>query len=315
MTEATVERSLGIHFSGRSLRAVELCRDGEDIFLSRLGYRRLPVDTNLENLLLEDVQQKLSGEISSLVDSLDIEVGTSAVSVGAQFVFVKRIPWEDPGSREMSKIQITWEAQQFLSSPVDRYKIHYFIGGEDAFIVAVRREILDIYSSICSRAGLGSAIIDFDYFALFNSYEFAEAIPEGGDAVFLSLERYAAAAVILRDGIFSGARSIIYPENVDKLREVILNEIGMAIAEDLKEIASLYLPGDQTFDQILLSGSAARIDRIVDSIASNGFENLKLHSPFDFLSKERLKEDDLELLEKDNFFVIALGLARRGLEG
>ena len=315
MSDAIVEKALGVHFSGRSLRAVELSRDGDDIFLSRLGYGRLYVDTDLESLLQKDIREKISAEIKSLVDSLEIEAGTHVTSIGGQFIFVGNVPWEDPGSSEMSKSQIIWEAQQFLSSPVEEYEMNYLVSEESAFIVAIRKKVIDIYSSICSQANLDPLIMDFDYFALFNSYELAEAVPDKGNVAFLSLERYAATVVILKDGIFSGARSIMYPQSMDKPRETTLNEIGVTVAEGLNEIASVYLPRDRSFDQILLSGSAARIDGIVDGITSNGFENLRIYNPFDSLDKERLKEDDIELLRKDNFFVIALGLARRGLEG
>jgi type IV pilus assembly protein PilM len=182
---------LGLDIGSSSIKVVEMSSGSKGMELLKLGVVPLPPDAIVQGDFLN---------VSAIVDGIREAVsmaGTTlkdvATSVSGHSVIVKRISLPKM-SREELEESLAWEAEQYIPFDVSEVNLDFQILGDsdpgepedtmDVLLVAVKKELIDNYTSAITEAGLNPCIVEVAGFSVENTFE-ANYDPEQDEAVAL----------------------------------------------------------------------------------------------------------------------------------
>ena len=168
------EALIAIDIGSSSIKLAQLTYDGSQIRLINAASTPLGEEIFSNNVITKTslVAEKISG----LIEANGISEGRVVTAVPGPTVFTKRIKMPKlPPAELASNVQL--EAGTFIPHNVDAVKIDYHVIGEagknqlDVLVVAVKNEVIDGFVQAIALAGLETAVLDVEYFALQNCFE------------------------------------------------------------------------------------------------------------------------------------------------
>lgn len=308
----------GVHVSGRSIRVVELSRKRRKTIVTGLGFGEVSCRTDAVSLADPAVRSEVAGAIERLRGEASLNLHSPVLCVDDSTLLFKRFPL-DSVLKKLGAEQVTWEMSQVLSEP-DDYAIDYYMDADAGYGVAVRRLIVESYLDIGHRAGFKPVAVDVQPFALCNAYQMLLRDKRREVAGVLSLEEGVTTLMIAKDGGLLSAsmvpisrmdRDVVYEEIPDELDEPS-HSLVRHIHRQLSETE--FVRRGPSFDRLLLCGSLCQSEGLADALAGESRSLPVLADPFHGLELGSRVSDCSDLLSKGHLFVVAIGLACRGLE-
>ncbi|HSL24541.1 MAG TPA: pilus assembly protein PilM [Vicinamibacterales bacterium] len=171
--------------------------------------------------------------------------GTRAVLVVPDAIArVSIVPFETvPGSAADLEQLLRWQVRKSVPFTIDAAQMSWERGAQNEFVVTLaRRDVVEEYEALCTRAGLHAGIVDLATFNLINAVLASGAPPEGD---WLLVHRTAGDASI---GIVRGDRLIFFRNRTTPPDETV---------EDLVHQTAMYHEdrlGGGRFARVVVSG-------------------------------------------------------------
>ncbi len=184
--------------------------------------------------------ESLSKKISGLMDLADIKQGAVVTAIPGPSVFTKKIKMPCM-NREELRANIKFEAANVVPDNIDAVRLDYQVlrsAGKNQYevlIVAVKKEIVDSFSSCLKSTGLTPEIIDVDFFALQNIFEFSYPEYLNETVALLNIGARYASVCICRNGESILTGDLQYGGR--SMTEALALQLGIefAQAEDIKK--------------------------------------------------------------------------------
>ena len=227
---------VGLDIGTSSIKAIQLKRAGKGLELVHLGIAPIPPETIVDGLIMD--ANAVVSAIERIFSDNSIKTKEVAVAVSGHSVIVKKIRMTQMKEEELRE-SIQWEAEQYIPFAIEDVNIDFQIIGSpaaqsqemDVMLVAVKKDIVNDYQAIISSAGLHTAVVDVDAFALENAYtisyeirpdELVALVNLGAAVMTINILRNGVSA-FTRDSVFGGSR---YTEAIQK---------GLALSYDQAE--------------------------------------------------------------------------------
>ncbi len=115
--------------------------------------------------------------LKALVSRVNLQSKNVCIALAGTSLIIKRMTVEVPNIRDLQE-SIFWEAEQYLPFDPQEVVMDYQVlsrakdNKTDVILVAAKRSVLDAYVDCVTETGLKPRIIDTEFFALQNAYEF-----------------------------------------------------------------------------------------------------------------------------------------------
>ena len=168
------EALIGVDIGSSSVKLVGLDISSDVPGLLDLGIAPLKGDVFSNNVIANP--SKVAEAISTLLHSQSSSERRAVTAVPSPSVFTKKIKVPKMGFKELDT-NIQFEAGNFIPHNINAVRLDYHIIGEstknqlDVLVAAVKNEIIDGFVSALFSAGLNTAVVDVDCFALQNVFE------------------------------------------------------------------------------------------------------------------------------------------------
>jgi len=168
------ESLISVDIGGAGVKLMELDISGARPKLLNIAYAPLPADIFSTNAISKT--EKVAEVITSLLESNSIGDKRAVTAMPGPSVFTKKIKTQKMDSTELAS-NIRFEAGNFIPHNIDAVRLDYHVLGEsgksqiDVLVVAIKNEIIDSYMAALSLAGLETAVVDVDHFAVQNMFE------------------------------------------------------------------------------------------------------------------------------------------------
>ncbi len=165
---------VAVDIGSTSVKLVEVRGSPEAPELVRAGMAALP-EGALQNNTIADVVA-VAEVIRSLIADLGVTARRAVTAVPGPSVIIKKASVHLKPDEDLETLLMV-EAQNFVPENLENLSLDYHVLRHEAedvevLIVAVRRDILSGFMGALSDAGLDPVIVDVDYFALENMFEF-----------------------------------------------------------------------------------------------------------------------------------------------
>lgn len=174
----------------------------------------------------------VSETIQGLFKSAGLKQKHVVVAVGGRDVIIKKIQVDRMKETEAFEV-IRWEAQQHVPFDIEAVELDFQIldpEGEglqmDVLLVAAKRDLIEDKVQLLSQAGLQSAIVDVDAFALHNAFELNHPEAMEGVVALLNIGHELTNVNVLDAGIPLLTRDLTI--GTRKIREDLQRERGLS---------------------------------------------------------------------------------------
>ena len=288
----------------------------------------------------------VAGVIRGLMRKLGVSANQAVTAVPGPAVIIKKLqlPTQAPNELENS---VLFEAGNFIPESLENVNLDYMVTDVlekerqfEVLLVAVKRDIINSYTSTLQLAGLEPVVVDVDYFALENMYELNYPPSENQVVALVNIGARYSCMNILRGGrsTFTGdvpvggkefndalvrnlgvtpgeAESIklgTHPSHPMDQIEPVLQPVKEFLAEEIHRALSFFWTAatDEQISSILLSGGTSRVPGLVNLLAERLEVPVHIVNPLTNVTFARAA--DRSTLEKDApSFAIAVGLGVR----
>jgi type IV pilus assembly protein PilM len=158
-----------------AIKALEIDFSQKKPTLVGLGAAPISADLFSGNLIIKP--ETVADIASQLLDTNGMLGKRIVTAIPAPAVITKRLALPRQSISDLSA-SIQFEASNFIPHNIEAVKIDFHILGEtgedqlDILVVACKNEVIDSYLECFALAGLEIAVIDVDYFAVQNTFEF-----------------------------------------------------------------------------------------------------------------------------------------------
>jgi type IV pilus assembly protein PilM len=339
---------VGLDIGSSSLKAVELRAAGKGSYtLASCGFEEISPEWIADGAIVDSVS--IAGAIDRIFKNEHIQNDHVITSISGHSVIVKKISIHLHDENDLAE-SIRWEAAQNLPFDIDDVNFDFQVIGEnvttemlDVLFVAVKKDRIQSYINVFSKAKKTPVILDVDAFALQNAYEHNYEPRDNNTAALLNI---GASKMMLnlvsgteflftRDISVGGQRYTEFLQkefniNFDQAQALKLGEEINGISpsdvqyviESVTEIISMEVQKTfdffkststvKTIDRMLVSGGAAHTHGLIDALCGN------LDIPVEkFDSFRRIQVDSKRfpmIKEQAPDMAIAVGLALRSDE-
>jgi len=328
---------LGLDIGSHSVKLVELTQDGDDLFLTAMGRRRL------------DSPDLAAESVADLIDSLGVRTKKCATSVSGRSVIVRYVPMMRLPDEEL-KAAMAYEADKYIPFEVDdvvldcqRLETDEDLGSDQmkVLLVAVKRTLVDDHVNMIEGLGLQPTIVDVDVFALGNAFEqrmqrlgiedqtVRGLIDIGSTKLNINIVK-GATSYFTRETYVAGnniteavaKRFGEDPSDVERMKEdpggaletmqdaimVVLEEIGNEIRLSFDYYENQF---DEEVTEVYISGGSVQFPGM-DSLLANIFNlETRLWDPSEGVDITSPKFDPSQLEGTNSDMAVAIGLACR----
>lgn len=283
--------------------------------------------------------------IRSAVEEAGFKTKDVVTAVGGRDVIIKKIQIERVKEQQAREL-MRWEAEQHVPFDMESVELDFQILDPDAegmemsvLLVAAKRDLIENKLRLLSDAGLGTAIVDVDAFALHNAFEINHPDAMRGLVGLINIGHEVSNINILDDGVPILTRDITvgtrrFREDLQRERglgadeaesllqgydrsahldAVIANrgeEIAMGVERAAAFLASSSRSGGQ-LRAVYLCGGGARVPGLADALGSRLRLRVEQANP---LANLRVREGALDHLVTDEvapLLMLPIGLALR----
>jgi type IV pilus assembly protein PilM len=337
-------RFLCLDIGSSAVKLLEVDSAAESPRIRAFGSLALP-PTAVQNNTIQEPEQVASA-IRSLCDAVGCKAKEVVSAVPGPAVIIKKIqlPNQPPADLENS---VLFEAGNFIPESLENVNLDYQVldylekeNQVEVLLVAVKKEIINSYTTTIRLAGLEPVVIDVDYFALENMFElnysppanevvalvnvgarytcinilrgtrstFTGDVPVGGKEFNDALTRNLGVSMAEAENIKLGAS----PEHPAEHVEAVLQPVREFLAEEIHRALSFFWTAatDESISAVYLSGGAAQVPGFVSLLNERLEIPVTMARPFEKV--ELARGINRAALEREApSFAIALGLGTR----
>jgi len=338
------EKLVGVDIGAAAVKIVELELGGSIATVVRAELIPLKGEVFSNNSITKP--DRVVSELARFFPPSSVERPRAVTAVPAPSVFMKRIKVPRSSGAELTA-NVQLEASNLVPHKLDAVRLDYQIMGKngndalDILLVAVKRDVLESFTGCLNGAGIETAIVDVDLFALQNAYEFLNPARRAGTTAFVNIGSRYTSINICRAGrtLFSGdlgiggrgcteaimqrygigfddaeARKIGLSRERDDadVRETIERWVDAAAIEINRQLGFFWgaAAADGRIDLVVISGGGAATPGIVEAIAARTELPCERFDPFHGLRRSAGVEEN-ELARCGAAMGVAVGLALR----
>ena len=340
---------VGLDIGSSAVKIVELRKKGSSYELVNLGIESLGQDTVVDGSIMDALS--VSSAIEKIFNENRIKTKNVATSVSGHSVIVKRVTVSANTDEELYNA-IPYEAQQHIPFDIGDVNLSYQgLGpaangtGTDVMLVAAKRDKILNHTNVLSQAGKIPTVVDYDGFAVYNSFEVNYDIPSDQMGALLNIGASIMNIVIGRGGnpLFTRDVSVGGNQYTDTLQKEL--DLSFEDAERLKQgfevpnisqdqklphlrsvTEILMLEIQKTFDffrqttsteniqHIYVSGGTAKIEGLVEQLKAEFNIPVEIINPFQRVVIDPKKFDVGYVDEIAPRMSVAVGLALRSFD-
>ena len=343
-----VEPLVSIDIGSSKIKAMVIDVTGEKPRLIAAGITPTPAASIKNNVITDP--KKVGAAIRSLIDANEIRTDKVCLAVPGPTAFTKKVTTAYSPLKDLDT-NIRFEAGGYIPHNVNDVYLDYQVVASDGsssmnvLLVAVKNDVVQSYLEAVSEAGLETAIVDVDFFALENMFElnypetlsktiavidigarfscvnilqdgkslFTGDISVGGrlynDALVetLGMEPAAAEEAKMR-GSAEGYDTGVIVETLDRTTEHIASELHKQLGFFWNAAAT-----DRAIEAIFISGGSANAPGLLDSLSSLTGIDCTLVEPFKEIDwSENFDQQYLEEIKYTMGISVGLALRRTG---
>ncbi|NBY20878.1 type IV pilus assembly protein PilM [bacterium] len=344
---------VGLDIGVSGIKAVEL---GFGKKTSLISYNRisLPWDSVTPEGTIKDDAAVVSA-LKKLFSAKSFSTRDVSVGLFGNSVLTKPISMPTMSRKDMEE-QIYWEAEQYIPFNVEECSIDFAVVGNtvqkvvagaessvEVLLVAVKNDYIQSFTSVIERAGLRPTIIDYQAFALGNSFEFnysrelAELNPGETDLIvdfgagstklsFVSKENTVFTTKVPACGSgysqliserlgesFEQGEVLKLAEPESPLVSPIIQDYNAYLASEIQKNTDVYFSqsGDRSLRKIFYCGGASKTPGLISLLSERYPEQVENLDPLKNLFVNRTKSNQRMLDDFSCLGTVALGLALR----
>lgn len=339
--------TVGLDIGSHSVKVVELTRAGKAMKLSRYAVVELAPGTVVDGEVVN--RDHLVSTIGDAVTKAGIKPKAVNSAVSGRSVIVRRIPMEKM-TEAQARQAIHWEAEQHIPFRVDEVSIDFKIINEEAgpgqmevLLVAAKKEVIHLHRGIIQGAGLRTASVDLEQFALLRAYQFAYNPSEDECVTILNIGADNTNLVIAKNGIPSFNRDLaiggtrfveavqrflgfdyetaegvlrgnlpegVSPDDVKNAVSSVIQELSTSVR---RSFISFQASGESTrIDKMFISGGCSLMPDLASILSEQHGLPVERFSPFRNIQIEAGLVSEDEQPSLDALLSVATGLALRG---
>lgn len=339
--------TVGLDIGSHSVKVVELTRAGKAMKLSRYAVVELAPGTVVDGEVVN--RDHLVSTIGDAVTKAGIKPRAVNSAVSGRSVIVRRIPMEKM-TEAQARQAIHWEAEQHIPFRVDEVSIDFKIINEEAgpgqmevLLVAAKKEVIHLHRGIIQGAGLRTASVDLEQFALLRAYQFAYNPSEDECVTILNIGADNTNLVIAKNGIPSFNRDLaiggtrfveavqrflgfdyetaegvlrgnlpegVSPDDVKNAVSSVIQELSTSVR---RSFISFQASGESTrIDKMYISGGCSLMPDLASILSEQHGLPVERFSPFRNIQVETGLVSEDEQPSLDALLSVATGLALRG---
>jgi len=337
-------RYISLDVGSSALKLLEVEGSGNQLSIRGFASAPLPATAVQNNMIVEP--DSVAGIIRGLMKKAGATATEAITAVPGPAVIIKKLqlPSQAPNELENS---VLFEAGNFIPESLENVNLDYMITDVlekerqfEVLLVAVKRDIINSYTSTLQLAGLEPVVVDVDYFALENMYELNYPPNEHQVVALVNIGARYSCMNILRGGrsTFTGDVPVGGKEFNDALVrnlgvsageaetiklggnpqypleqvEPVLQPVKEFLAEEIHRALSFFWTAatDEQISMILLAGGTSRVPGLMQLLSERLEVPVHVVNP---LSNVTIGSGvDRAALEKDGpSFAIAVGLGVR----
>ena len=226
------EALIGVDIGLSGVKLIELDCVASMPRLSNMAIAPLPAEVFSNNIIVKP--EVVAEKISTLLEANGISDRRAVTAVPAPGVFTKKVKMPKLAPAELAA-NIQLEVGNFIPHKMDAVKIDYHVIGEagknqlDVLVVAVKDEVVDSYVEALALAGLETAVVDVDSFALQNCFELG--YPEMKESLVALIDigaRYSGVTICRRgQALFTGD----IPLGGRAFTDLLVDSLGLSFEE------------------------------------------------------------------------------------
>ncbi|MEJ2695312.1 MAG: type IV pilus assembly protein PilM [Candidatus Sulfobium sp.] len=306
----------------------------------------LPAELIVDGAIIDSL--RLVDSIKEMIEKAGLKSKEAVISIsGHSSVIIKRISLPEMSEEELSE-SIKFEAEQYVPFDIEDVNLDFQIigpkeepGQMDVILVAVKKEIINEYTSAVKDAGLTPVVVDIDSFALENMYGINYEVEAGRNVALVNIGASTINVSILKGGISVFTRDSSLGSNVhtealqrefnipyetaERLKrgepveniaqEDALSVIGSASQEILGELVRSFdyyrtTTLHEDISEVILSGGCALLGNFASMIAEKAGVETRLAEPFRNIKIPK-SFDRVYVEEIAPIMAVAVGLALR----
>ena len=338
--------SIGLDIGSSYIKTVKLKETKSGYELELFHVHPLPPELIVDGSIIDSL--RLVDSLKAVIKAAGIKTKNAVISIsGHSSVIIKRISLPEMTEEELSE-SIKFEAEQYVPFDIEDVNLDFQIigpkeepGQMDVILVAVKKDIINEYTSVVKESGLNPIIVDIGSFALENMYGINYEIESDRNVALLNIGASTVNMIILKGGIsvFTRDSSLgsnlhtealqrefnISYENAERLKrgeavENITSEDAQAVItsaseEILNEIIRSFdyyrsTTVHEDISSVILSGGCSMISNFTSLIAERSGIETRLAEPFRNIKIPK-KFDKTNLEEIAPMMAVAVGLALR----
>jgi type IV pilus assembly protein PilM len=337
-------RYVSLDIGSSALKLLEVEGTSTALTIRNCGIAPLPPSAVQNNMVVEP--DGVAGVVRGLMRKLGVSANEAVTAVPGPAVIIKKLqlPTQAPNELENS---VLFEAGNFIPESLENVNLDYMVTDVlekerqfEVLLVAVKRDIINSYTSTLQLAGLEPLVVDVDYFALENMYELNYPPSDNQVVALVNIGARYSCMNILRGGrsTFTGdvpvggkefndalVRNLgVSPGEAESIKlgthplhpvdqiEPVLQPVKEFLAEEIHRALSFFWTAatDEQISSILLSGGTSRVPGLVNLLAERLEVPVHIVNPLTNVTVARAA--DRAALEKDApSFAIAVGLGVR----
>ncbi|NLI29830.1 MAG: type IV pilus assembly protein PilM [Nitrospiraceae bacterium] len=336
---------IGLDIGSSCLKIAQVNTSREPYELGLFGMAMLPREVISEGVISD--RSALVGAIKELLAKTKVGGGDVAIGLsGHSSVIVKRITLPQMSAQDLS-LSIKFEAEQYIPFDISDVNIDFQIlgpsahesGQMDVVLVAVKKSLINDYTTVLEEAGLAPAVVDVDAFAIGNVFEANYDVQEYRNVALINIGASKTNINIMQNGVpvftrDSSTGTNFHTDAIERMMKVSREEAellkrGESVAGVSKEAvedvlssasdeiyAEIYRSfeyfrssvSDEGLQRILLSGGAAMIKGFPEMMAERLGVDVEVLNPFRNIT---VSEKAADAVKNAPLAVVAVGLALR----
>lgn len=339
--------AVALDIGSSSIKLVQMSQTKQGWELTKLGKANLPPEAIVDGSIIDSMT--VTNTLKELMSEHGIKVKDSVSSLTGHSVIIKKVSFPAMAEEELAE-SIQWEAEQYIPFPVSEVNIDFQIlgadiegrGQMDVMLVAVKKDVINDYTTVINEAGLTPVVIDVDSFALENMMEINYPVTPGETVAVVNVGASITSISVIVSGLTIFTRSIPmggnqFTEEIQRQLNVSFNDaenlkVGSTEAEsdttsllaaidtvstnlafEIKRSLDFFLGGTQGayVNKIYLSGGSSKIEGLQQLMQDKTGIPVEMVYPFKNIEISAKGYDEEMLKDVAPFFGVAVGLATR----
>jgi type IV pilus assembly protein PilM len=224
---------LSIDIGSSAVKVLEATESSGALIVTGIGYASLPPTAVQNNTVVEPEQ--VAEVISATVDRLSPRTRDVVTVVPAPAVIVKKVvvPAQNPQNLESA---VMVEASHLIPESLENVNLDFQVldwvdegSKAEVLIVGAKKDIINSYVNAVAGAGLETAVVDVDHFALENMFELNYDAPPGKPVGLVDIGARYTSINILEDGRSTFTGDV--PAGGVEFNDVLMRQLGVSFEE------------------------------------------------------------------------------------